>query len=86
MALRNTMVTASGLTVANAYTRIENLMMFVKGQVQFDAVTYNIGPEENPVAAITERHSFEVDVNAPLHEQVYEALKTLDKFADAVDC
>lgn len=86
MALRHTLVTPHNITVPNAYTRGENYAMVVKGVLTFDAVAYNIDPAVNPLLIVQERHSLSVDVNAPLHAQVYDYLKSLPQYAGAVDC
>ncbi len=86
MAIRNTVTTLAGLVVTNAYTRVENINMMVKGEASFDAATYNESPEKNPFKAAVERFSCPVDLEKPLHPQLYAFLKTTEKFLNAVDC
>lgn len=86
MALANTMTTASGLVIKDAYTRVENITFLSKVSASFYAMTFNISPETNPVPAMVERYVVDVDPNLPVHNQLYKYLVTLGQFAGAKNC
>jgi hypothetical protein len=85
MALKKTIITASGLTADNAYIRVENPKLVGKSAVEFEAACYV--SDNHPVSFYMTRHTGPYDMNGSNpFKQAYLHLKTLPQFADAVDC
>jgi hypothetical protein len=85
MAHKKTVTTASGITVEDAYVRVEALQLSGKTTIEFDAVSYVSDQHTVPFAKT--RHTGPYDMNGgnPF-EQAYTHLKSMPQFADAIDC
>lgn len=85
MALKKTVITASGLTASDAYIRVEGPKLVAKAAVEFDAVCYVSAEHGVPFAKTRHTGPYDMSGINPF-AQAYEHLKTMPQFADAVDC
>lgn len=84
MALRQKISTPYGVSVSNAYQRVEGVWFNAKDQISFNLRSY--ADESCPfIHEIAFTCSFDIEGENPFR-QAYEYLKTLPEFADAVDC
>lgn len=88
MAIKKTVLTASGLTVDAAYCRTALPTLTSKESMRFDLACFNVSPEANPTPAVVFSFecSYEMDSNKNIFEQAYLHIKSLPEWADAVDC
>jgi hypothetical protein len=85
MAISITVKTSTGLTVENAYHKIEALALENKTAINFRIRAYS-APSGFPFFMET-MYSCSYDLNGPNPiKQAYQFLKTLPEFSDAVDC
>jgi hypothetical protein len=84
MALKSTITTDNGVSVENAYSRIEKVKMTSKASIAFELSSY-INSESN-TAFFNKGYLCKYDLNGenPI-KQAYIHLKTLE-FAGAIDC
>lgn len=84
MALKKSSVTVHGISVADAYHRVEGLRFVGKDKIAFqvrsslDGVKPHFGDEQHECA-------YALDGDNPI-KQAYTHLKTLPEFAGATDC
>jgi hypothetical protein len=84
MALSKTINTPHGITVTDAYHRVEGLELLSKSQARFQLRAY----ANTTKAAIDDKAyvmAYDLGGDNPIR-QAYLHLKTLPEFADAVDC
>lgn len=88
MAIKKTVLTASGLTVDAAYCRVSLPTLISKVAMQFDLACFNVSPEANPTpaAVFSFECAYEMDSNKNIFEQAYLHVKSLPDWAGAVDC
>lgn len=85
MALQTNITTDSGISVNNAYNRVEKLKLTSKESIAFDLVSY---VNQNATTAFDRTsHLAKYDLNGdnPI-KQAYIYLKTLPEFSNATDC
>jgi len=84
MALKQDMVTVSGIKVPGAYRRVEGITIIGKTEINFQVRSYN---DVTLPAFADESHScpYAMGGSNPF-DQAYVYLKTLPEFAGAVDC
>ena len=84
MALKKTVVTAHGLTVADAYHRVESVQLPSKNEMQFVVRSY--ADQSKPFFAEKSFGCAYDLIGANPIAQAYNHLKTLPEFAGATDC
>lgn len=84
MAFKKAASTPFGINVSNAYHRVENISIVGKNRIAFQL---KISVDGNLPDFSSDAHVCDYDINGdnPI-AQAYAYLKTLPKFADAVDC
>ena len=85
MAIKQNLSTVSGIEVADAYHRVERVTFVNKANITFAVNAYK---DSEIKAYITSKfYSCEYDISGknPM-AQAYAHLKTLEEFANAVDC
>lgn len=85
MALKLTQTTNFGITVTDAYLRVENVIINSKIQIAFHLGSY-VNPNNLP--SFTSRSfvcSYDIFGDNPI-KQAYLYVKSLPEYADAVDC
>lgn len=86
MALRKTVATVYGISVGNAYHRVEALVLPQKDRMNFHVRSYANATGE-PFFAEDVHMGVDYDLNGPNPiEQAYEYVKALPVFSGAVDC
>ena len=84
MALQKTIQTIYGVTINDAYHRVENVSLLNKNALKFDLASY---ADKDSAAIVNKQYISDYDLNGenPI-KQAYLHLKTLPEFADAIDC
>jgi hypothetical protein len=84
MAIKKTIQTEFGFTVANAYFRVEGIRLIGKDKIQFQLRTSTDGVKPH---FLDEQHEcvYFLDGSNPI-EQAYKHIKTLPEFAESTDC
>lgn len=83
MALKKTIETIQGLSVNDAYIRIEDVNLN-KNEMTFNVKTY-VDVDKPCLSEEFFKSVYNIDGNNPI-KQGYEYLKTLPEFSGAVDC
>jgi hypothetical protein len=83
MALEKTIDTPFGLSVENAYHRVEGVVLN-KISLQFKVRSY-VSPKHPAFTETVHICPYDIDGENPI-KQAYAHLKTTDQFADAKDC
>jgi hypothetical protein len=92
MALSNSIETPFGITLPDAYCRIEHAEIFKNLRAQITVTFYAVKPVVSDDGEQTEAiksivYGFPFDLNGEnVFRQGYNYLKTLPEFANAVDC
>jgi hypothetical protein len=84
MALQKTIQTIYGVTINDAYHRVDNVSLLNKIAVKFDVASF----ANKELAAIASKQyicDYNINGENPI-KQAYLHLKTLPEFTDAVDC
>jgi len=84
MAFSLTVNQETGITVSNAYVRIDSISIR-KGAIGNAVVKFFVEPTKAPFESRDFIFLYELDGPNPI-KQAYLHLKTLPEFADAVDC
>jgi len=84
MALKKTVLTASGLQAIDAYHRIEQVQLLSKNTMSFNVRSY-LTSEKPKFNEVNFSASYSLDGSNPI-KQAYEYLKTTPEFAGASDC
>ena len=84
MALKKSQDSSFGIVVKNAYSRVESLRLLNKQKMQFNACTY-ADVDAAPFMSNLYSCAYDIAGENPI-AQAYAHLKTLEDFADAVDC
>lgn len=83
MALEMNTTLPSGISIANAYIRVENVELLDKSNIRFEA-KYRVNSSSGVVHKTTFSCPYVLSGDNPI-QQAYVYLKTLDKFATAED-
>lgn len=84
MALAQTVDSDFGVSIENAYHRVEGVQLVTKDRIFFSVKSYKDVEKPN-FASCGYECFYDLDGDNPI-KQAYEYLKTLPKFADATDC
>lgn len=86
MALKKTVLAVFGVSIIDAYHRVEMVMINPKNEMSFRVRSYAGSPDSLPCFAdAVFATSYDMSGASPF-EQAYLYLKTLPDFADATDC
>lgn len=84
MALKITVTTPHGITVNNAYHRVEYMHIVGKTEIKFQMRSY-ASPDFPHFSDVEYSCAYDIGGKNPI-AQAYAHLKTLPEFSDAVDC
>jgi 5-methylcytosine-specific restriction endonuclease McrBC regulatory subunit McrC len=84
MALKKTIITGFGITVNDAYHRIEGVQLISKDKITFQ-VRASIDGQKPHFQDVLFVCNYVLTGENPI-KQAYEYLKTLPEFAGAIDC
>lgn len=84
MALKITVTTQQGITVNNAYHRVESVHLVEKTEIGFQLRSYAL-PDFPHFSDVEYSCAYDIGGQNPI-AQAYAHLKTLPEFAGAVDC
>lgn len=85
MAILKTVQTAFGLEVVDAHHRVENVALVAKNKISFQVRSRVDAGQEMVFNEMHVECQYDINGENPI-AQAYAYLKTLDEFADAVDC
>lgn len=83
MALKKTIDTPHGLTITDAYHRVENVVLDGKDKLSFRIVSY-ADPNKDHIIKKSHTCAYDLLGNNPI-SQAYAYLKVLPEFSDAED-
>jgi hypothetical protein len=84
MALKKTVLTVFGFEAKDAYHRVEGVRLAAKDKIQFQ-VRASIDATLPHFSDKMYECDYKINGSNPIN-QAYEYIKTIDEFADAVDC
>jgi len=84
MAFSKTSETVYGITINNAYHRVESVSLSGKDRINFHVRSY-VSPDKAFFAEQVLSSAYLLDGANPI-KQAYEYLKTLPEFEGAIDC
>jgi hypothetical protein len=84
MALQSNITTDSGVSVQNAYSRVEKVKMTSKQSISFELASYINSEVNTAFSSKGYLSKYELEGSNPI-KQAYLHLKTLPEFADALD-
>ena len=85
MALKQKISTVSGIEVADAYHRVERVTFVDKANITFAVNAYKDSEIKAYITSKFYSCDYNISGNNPI-AQAYVHLKTLEEFANAVDC
>lgn len=85
MALKKTFITSTQIEIADAYLRVDHLLIQEKTHLSYRVRVYKSPEEKFPVEEVSFSCAYDLDGANPM-EQAYAHLKTLSEFAGAADC
>lgn len=85
MALQKTVVTPQGFEAADAYHRVENIVLQGKKNIAFSVCSYKNANISQTFAINSAFCAYDLNGDNPL-AQAYKHLKTLPEFEGAQDC
>jgi hypothetical protein len=84
MALKNKIETAFGVTINDAYCKVDSIQIRNKNNISFNLFSYaNIS--NSPISTKPYTCDYNINGENPI-KQAYLHLKTLPEFSDATDC
>lgn len=84
MALTLDKTTSTGVTVNNAYCKVESISNLDKSMMIIN-IEYKTSADAKPFDTERKSVSYNIDGLNPI-AQAYQYLKTLDEFSSAIDC
>jgi hypothetical protein len=85
MAFTKTSTTPCGFSATNAYHRVEGVKLDTKTSISFRVRSYKENSNVPHFADVGHTCAYDLSGANPI-AQAYKHLKTLEEFADAVDC
>lgn len=85
MALKKTFITSTEIEIANAYLRVDHLVIQEKTHLLYRVRVYQSSDAKFPIEEVLLSCVYDIEGKNPI-AQAYAHLKTLPEFADAVDC
>lgn len=83
MALKKTIELPNGITIQDAYVRVENVSLD-KTQMTWK-IGYYVTPDKPAFQSDQRSSDYSIEGNNPI-AQAYIAMKAMPEFADAIDC